>query len=108
MLADMCTYFLVLRLLIFQRKRKKIICIVRYINFFPHFFKLQSFWMENQTRNDKSKDIIPLDGNSVPLYDRGYALGLTSADGSSNVDGYALLLCIFLGMNLWVHLAYQF
>lgn len=76
--------------------------------FFPHFFKLQSFWMENQTRNDKSKDIIPLDGNSVPLYDRGYALGLTSADGSSNVDGYALLLCLFLGMNLWVHLAYQF
>ncbi|XP_061359757.1 uncharacterized protein LOC133303798 [Gastrolobium bilobum] len=46
-----------------------------------------SFWMENQTRNDKNKDFIPLDGDSVPLYDRGYALGLTSADGSSNVDG---------------------
>ncbi|RDX94546.1 Zinc finger CCHC domain-containing protein 8, partial [Mucuna pruriens] len=46
-----------------------------------------SFWMENQTRNDKDKDFIPLADNSVPLYDRGYALGLTSAGGSSNVDG---------------------
>ncbi|KAG4911853.1 hypothetical protein JHK85_053142 [Glycine max] len=46
-----------------------------------------SFWMENQTRNDKNKDFIPLADNTVPLYDRGYALGLTSADGSSNVDG---------------------
>ncbi|XP_020222369.1 zinc finger CCHC domain-containing protein 8 isoform X1 [Cajanus cajan] len=46
-----------------------------------------SFWMENQTRNDKNKDFIPLADNSVPLYDRGYALGLTSADGSSNLDG---------------------
>jgi len=43
--------------------------------------------MENQTRNDKNKDFIPLADNTVPLYDRGYALGLTSADGSSNVDG---------------------
>ncbi|XP_027357852.1 uncharacterized protein LOC113867079 isoform X2 [Abrus precatorius] len=47
-----------------------------------------SFWMENETRNDKNKDFIPLDDNFVPLYDRGYTLGLTSsADGSSNVDG---------------------
>ncbi|TKY50056.1 Zinc finger CCHC domain-containing protein 8 [Spatholobus suberectus] len=46
-----------------------------------------SFWMENQTRNDKNKDFIPLADNSVPLYDRGYTLGLTSADGPSNVDG---------------------
>ncbi|XP_057445382.1 uncharacterized protein LOC130737584 isoform X2 [Lotus japonicus] len=45
-----------------------------------------SFWMENQTSIDKNKDFI-LDGDSVPLYDRGYALGLTSADGSSNLDG---------------------
>lgn len=50
--------------------------------------------MENQTRKDKNKDFIPLADNSVPLYDRGYTLGLTSADGSSNVDGYTLLLCI--------------
>ncbi|KAG4969605.1 hypothetical protein JHK85_036026 [Glycine max] len=43
-----------------------------------------SFWMENQTRKDKNKDFIPLADNSVPLYDRGYTLGLTSADGSIN------------------------
>lgn len=47
--------------------------------------------MENQTSIDKNKDFI-LDGDSVPLYDRGYALGLTSADGSSNLDGYSSLL----------------
>lgn len=52
--------------------------------------------MDNQTRNDKNKDFIPLDDNSVPLYDRGYALGLTSADVSSNLDGYTLLLLIIL------------
>ncbi|CAJ1964639.1 unnamed protein product, partial [Sphenostylis stenocarpa] len=46
-----------------------------------------SFWMENQTRNDKNTDFIPIADNSVPLYDRGYTLGLTSADVSSNVDG---------------------
>ncbi|XP_022642725.1 uncharacterized protein LOC106775991 isoform X3 [Vigna radiata var. radiata] len=46
-----------------------------------------SFWMENQTRNDKNTDFMPLADHSVPLYDRGYTLGLTSTDGSSNVDG---------------------
>ncbi|KAI4352262.1 hypothetical protein L6164_006531 [Bauhinia variegata] len=47
-----------------------------------------SFWMDNLTREEQNKEFIPLDGNSVPLYDRGYALGLTSADGStSNVEG---------------------
>jgi zinc finger CCHC domain-containing protein 8 len=44
--------------------------------------------------NDRNKNVSPIDGNSVPLYDRGYALGLTSADDSNNVDEYALLLCI--------------
>ncbi|KAE9619920.1 putative transcription factor interactor and regulator CCHC(Zn) family [Lupinus albus] len=45
------------------------------------------FWMDNQTINDQNKDFIPLNHNSVPLYDRGYALGLKSADGPSNLDG---------------------
>jgi zinc finger CCHC domain-containing protein 8 len=53
--------------------------------------------MENQTMNDMNKDVSPIDGNSVPLYDRGYALGLTSADGSTNADGYELLLGIIYG-----------
>ncbi|CAL5186126.1 unnamed protein product [Lathyrus oleraceus] len=46
-----------------------------------------SFWMENQTMNGINTDVSPIDDNSVPLYDRGYALGLTSADGSSVADG---------------------
>ncbi|CAL0321687.1 unnamed protein product [Lupinus luteus] len=45
------------------------------------------FWMDNQTINDENKGFVPLNHNSVPLYDRGYALGLTSADGPSNLDG---------------------
>lgn len=45
-----------------------------------------SFWMENQSMNGRNKDVSPIDGNSVPLYDRGYALGLTSSDGSNNAD----------------------
>lgn len=49
-------------------------------------FDLQSFWMDNQTRKQQNKEFIPLESNSVPLYDRGYALGLTSAEGSNNVE----------------------
>uniref|UniRef100_A0A5B6ZBF1 CCHC-type domain-containing protein n=1 Tax=Davidia involucrata TaxID=16924 RepID=A0A5B6ZBF1_DAVIN len=45
-----------------------------------------SFWMDNQTRNQQSKEFISLD-SGVPLYDRGYSLGLTSTDGSSNLEG---------------------
>ncbi|XWS30671.1 hypothetical protein CRYUN_Cryun23aG0006700 [Craigia yunnanensis] len=46
-----------------------------------------SFWIDNQTRNPHDMEFIPLDSNIVPLYDRGYAMGLTSADGSSNLEG---------------------
>ncbi|XP_022715289.1 uncharacterized protein LOC111274701 isoform X2 [Durio zibethinus] len=46
-----------------------------------------SFWIDNQTRNPHDTEFIPLDSNIVPLYDRGYAMGLTSADGSSNLEG---------------------
>ncbi|GAY46217.1 hypothetical protein CUMW_095280 [Citrus unshiu] len=42
-----------------------------------------SFWIDNQTRNQQNKNFIPSDSHSTPLYDRGYALGLTSGDGSS-------------------------
>ncbi|KAB1211066.1 Zinc finger CCHC domain-containing protein 8 [Morella rubra] len=45
-----------------------------------------SYWMDNQTSKQQNKEFIPLDGNSVPLYDRGFALGLTSVEGSSNVE----------------------
>ncbi|XVF63181.1 hypothetical protein PTKIN_Ptkin09bG0067600 [Pterospermum kingtungense] len=46
-----------------------------------------SFWIDNQTRNPQDVDFIPLDDNIVPLYDRGYSMGLASADGSSNLEG---------------------
>ncbi|KAA8547831.1 hypothetical protein F0562_004260 [Nyssa sinensis] len=46
-----------------------------------------SFWMDNRKRNQQSKEFIPLDSSSVPLYDRGYSLALTSTDGSSNLEG---------------------
>ncbi|XP_061345130.1 leucine-rich repeat receptor protein kinase MSP1-like [Gastrolobium bilobum] len=45
-----------------------------------------SFWMENQTRNEKNKRFHSFRWYSVPLHHRGYALGLTSADGSSDMD----------------------
>ncbi|XP_039052288.1 zinc finger CCHC domain-containing protein 8-like [Hibiscus syriacus] len=46
-----------------------------------------SFWIDNQTRNLHDAEFIPLDSNVVPLYDRGFAMGLTSADASSNLEG---------------------
>ncbi|KAL0350563.1 UNVERIFIED_CONTAM: hypothetical protein Sradi_4205500 [Sesamum radiatum] len=45
-----------------------------------------SFWVDNQTTVQSSKEFIPLDGTSVPLYDRGYSSALTSVDGSSGLD----------------------
>ncbi|XP_016447059.1 uncharacterized protein LOC107772086 isoform X2 [Nicotiana tabacum] len=44
-----------------------------------------TYWVDKQARNNKS-EFIPLDGNSVPLYDRGYSFALTATDGSSNVE----------------------
>ncbi|KAL6995246.1 hypothetical protein U1Q18_005381 [Sarracenia purpurea var. burkii] len=44
-----------------------------------------SFWMDNQQSNQLNKEFIPLDGKSVPLYDRGYSMVLTSTDG--NLEG---------------------
>ncbi|KAK3212131.1 hypothetical protein Dsin_016837 [Dipteronia sinensis] len=46
-----------------------------------------SFWIDNRTRNQQNKGSIHLDSNTVPLYDRGYSLGLTYGDGSSNLEG---------------------
>nr|XP_043617264.1 zinc finger CCHC domain-containing protein 8-like [Erigeron canadensis] len=46
-----------------------------------------SFWIDGQPRNLQNKEIMALDNSSIPLYDRGYSFGLTSTDGSSNLDG---------------------
>ncbi|XP_024022306.1 uncharacterized protein LOC21392487 isoform X1 [Morus notabilis] len=45
------------------------------------------FWIDKQTGKQQNNELSPLDCNSVPLYDRGFALGLTSDGGSSNVEG---------------------
>lgn len=46
-----------------------------------------SFWLDNETSIKGSKDFISFDGKSVPLYDRGCSLALTSVDGSNNPQG---------------------
>ncbi|KAM5581016.1 hypothetical protein ABKV19_010297 [Rosa sericea] len=46
-----------------------------------------SFWMDNQTGTAQNRESIPLDSNYAPLYDRGYALGLTLAGSSTNQEG---------------------
>lgn len=46
-----------------------------------------SFWIDSQTSNECDKEFTPVDGRTVPLYDRGFAFGLTSEDGSSNKEG---------------------
>ncbi|XP_052203045.1 uncharacterized protein LOC127808508 [Diospyros lotus] len=52
----------------------------------PDNLSAVSFWMDNQPRNQQ-KEFIPLDSQSVPLYDRGYSLALTSTDSPSNLEG---------------------
>ncbi|XP_051140290.1 uncharacterized protein LOC127257842 isoform X1 [Andrographis paniculata] len=44
------------------------------------------FWVDGQTKTQLDKEVTPLDFSSVPLYDRGCSLVLTSADGSSKID----------------------
>lgn len=46
--------------------------------------------------NEQNLGLIPLDSKTAPLYDRGYASGLTLGDASSNLEGYMLLyICNF-------------
>ncbi|KAM7267828.1 hypothetical protein ACFE04_009994 [Oxalis oulophora] len=51
-----------------------------------------SFWIDNQTTNEQSKELVTFDGTSVPAYDRGFAWGLTSVDYTSNLEGGLELL----------------
>ncbi|KAL9158002.1 hypothetical protein ABFS82_08G040000 [Erythranthe guttata] len=44
-----------------------------------------TFWVDDQAKIQSTKEFIPLDGTSVPLYDRGYSLALTSA--TATLDG---------------------
>ncbi|KAK6913468.1 PSP, proline-rich [Dillenia turbinata] len=54
-------------------------------------FSAVSFWMDNGAGRSESKEIIRLDGDCVPLYDRGYAFGLGSVDGSYLKGGLEIL-----------------
>ncbi|CAI0547699.1 unnamed protein product [Linum tenue] len=45
-----------------------------------------SFCIDDRTRDEQTNGVMPLDRNSVPLYDRGFVLGLTSADGTNNAE----------------------
>ncbi|KAJ4833254.1 hypothetical protein Tsubulata_005087 [Turnera subulata] len=45
------------------------------------------FWIENETRKQHDNVSSSLDGDAVPLYDRGFALGLTSAEDLGNGRG---------------------
>ncbi|GFQ04623.1 zinc finger cchc domain-containing protein 8 [Phtheirospermum japonicum] len=46
-----------------------------------------TFWVDNQKKVQSRTEFKPLDDTSVPLYDRGYSLALTSGDASSSLDG---------------------
>ncbi|KAJ4960679.1 hypothetical protein NE237_020589 [Protea cynaroides] len=56
------------------------------INVGPEKSSTMSFRIDNQARKDHRKEFMPLDGDAVPLYDRGYAQLLTSTDGSTNLE----------------------
>ena len=43
-------------------------------------------WMDNQVKEKQNKGFISLIDNAVPLYDREYALGLTSMDYLNNLE----------------------
>ena len=45
--------------------------------------------MDQQPRK-QNNEFVPLDDNSAPIYDRGYALGLTSDKGTSNMERQTL------------------
>ncbi|XP_010552328.1 PREDICTED: uncharacterized protein LOC104822697 isoform X2 [Tarenaya hassleriana] len=46
-----------------------------------------SFWIDDETGCKALKGFVPVENSTAPLYDRGFAIGLTSADGSNNLEG---------------------
>ncbi|CAN8243689.1 unnamed protein product [Cochlearia groenlandica] len=46
-----------------------------------------SFWFDYQTGRNTLKDFVPVESSNTPLYNRGFTIGLDSADGSSNSEG---------------------
>lgn len=90
---SVCTFSFVRNLMISECRNFvlsffTICCSFMVLDFFYPLvlFDLQSFWVDNQTRKQQD-EFISLDGDSVPLYDRGFALGLVSEDGQSKPEG---------------------
>lgn len=52
----------------------------------PEKTSIVSFWMDNQVKEKKNEGFISLNDNAIPLYDREYALGLTSMDDLNNLE----------------------
>lgn len=50
-----------------------------------------TFWVDNLATKDENKEVVSVNSESAPLYDRGYVLGTTVDGGSSNGRGEGLL-----------------
>ncbi|KAI4375236.1 hypothetical protein MLD38_013131 [Melastoma candidum] len=46
-----------------------------------------SFWLDQQTARVENEEVVSFDAKTVPLYDRGYSLGLNTENHSSNLEG---------------------
>ncbi|KAL1208793.1 hypothetical protein V5N11_009307 [Cardamine amara subsp. amara] len=46
-----------------------------------------SFWFDCQTSLNSSKKFVPVESSTTPLYNRGFTIGLDSANGSNNSEG---------------------
>ncbi|XP_024010806.1 zinc finger CCHC domain-containing protein 8 isoform X2 [Eutrema salsugineum] len=46
-----------------------------------------SFWFDYQTGRNSLKEFIPVESSTTPLYNRGFPIGLDSANGLSNSEG---------------------
>ncbi|KAK8936303.1 hypothetical protein KSP39_PZI013612 [Platanthera zijinensis] len=45
-----------------------------------------SFWLDNQSKKEDIGDFVKFDGDTVPLYDRGFTVGLSTLDGPNNSE----------------------
>lgn len=59
--------------------------------FFP---VCKSFWVDNQARQDVDKDKDQFEAE-VPIYNREFTLGSSSADGSSGFEGYKIFPLLY-------------
>ncbi|RVW44816.1 hypothetical protein CK203_087109 [Vitis vinifera] len=64
-------------------KSSAVVCFL-----FMYFCSCTYVFLGRQPNKETTRqEFISLDGDSVPLYDRGFALGLVSEDGQSKPEG---------------------